>query len=405
MKLPRKIPGYVTVRIEGFGIERFINICKNHNIPLYKLRFSENTSTVTLKSSNFRKICSFRKNANVKLRIISKTGMPFFLFFYRKRWLFVVGIFLCIGIHGFLSNFLWEIDVEGNSFYSDKTIKEYISSNNIVYGTPTRNISCNEIETLIRENFEKVTWVSATLKGARLTINLKENPDASSIVNNTSPWDIVAKKDGTIESIITRKGTPIVKAGDEVKKGDVLVMSRVDYTNESGEIFGTEYVSADSDIVIKTVNNFETCILRNYDKKQYTGNNKTFTSIKAGTYCISFPKMKCNFELFDTVTEYVPLDKSDRILPVTYIYTTYKEYELVPSEYTDEELTERLQEEFNNNIHKLEENGIQIIDNSVKIDLNADKGSLTGTITLLEKATGTKEPVINNEQPEGTASE
>ena len=34
--------------------------------------------------------------------------------------------------------------------------------------------------------------------------------------------------------------------------------------------------------------------------------------MKAGTYCISFPKMKCNFELFDTVTEYVPLDKSDR---------------------------------------------------------------------------------------------
>ena len=48
--------------------------------------------------------------------------------------------------------------------------------------------------------------------------NIKEENGGRTDDNDTSESDICAAEDGYIVSIITRSGTPIVKAGDEVKK-------------------------------------------------------------------------------------------------------------------------------------------------------------------------------------------
>ena len=42
--------------------------------------------------------------------------------------------------------------------------------------------------------------------------------------------DLVAAKDGTITEIITRNGVPLVKAGDSVKKGQILVSGQFRFT-------------------------------------------------------------------------------------------------------------------------------------------------------------------------------
>ena len=45
--------------------------------------------------------------------------------------------------------------------------------------------------------------------------------------------DLVADRDCTIVSIVTRNGIPAVKAGSKVKKGDILVSGRVEMKNDS----------------------------------------------------------------------------------------------------------------------------------------------------------------------------
>ena len=54
-----------------------------------------------------------------------------------------------------------------------------------------------------------------------------------------TPKDIIATKDGIIRTIFVRTGTALVKPGDTVKEGDVLVSSKVSCTNESMEEIDT----------------------------------------------------------------------------------------------------------------------------------------------------------------------
>ena len=67
-------------------------------------------------------------------------------------------------------------------------------------------------------------------------------------------------------------------------------------------------------------------------------------------------------------------------------YTTYREYELVESEYTDEELQNILEKKIDNYIEKLKENSIQTESKSVNIRLYSESAVAEGTITTVEPA-------------------
>ena len=94
-------------------------------------------------------------------------------------------------------------------------------------------------------------------------------------------------------------------------------------------------------------------------------------------------------------------------LPITYAYFYYKEYNITTSEYTDEELEAILNANLANYIEKIQENGIQIIQNSVKIDIGSEAGQASGTLLIRTPATVHIAPAINpaTEESEGTSNE
>lgn len=65
--------GYVYVSVEGFFIERFINICRNKNIVLQDLHI-ENNAYIRFKllKSDFKELRHIAKNAKCKIKIEKK---------------------------------------------------------------------------------------------------------------------------------------------------------------------------------------------------------------------------------------------------------------------------------------------------------------------------------------------
>ena len=108
-------------------------------------------------------------------------------------------------------------------------------------------VDCPGIVKNIREEYNDIVWVSASVDGSRLKIQIKENEDtllgsADNVENRETetenddkakgivsdelhPTDLIASADGVITSIVTRSGIPQVHAGDQVKKGDILVLA------------------------------------------------------------------------------------------------------------------------------------------------------------------------------------
>ena len=97
----------------------------------------------------------------------------------------------------------------------------------------------------LRKEYNDIVWVSASLDGSRLKIQIKENEDALPIISSTQtdslPVDLIASTDGIITNLITRTGIPQVHIGDSVTKGTLLVSGRIDILDDSGEITGYQY--------------------------------------------------------------------------------------------------------------------------------------------------------------------
>ncbi len=401
MKISQYIQGYVRIEITGVGTERFLNICTNNQITLYAINIHELSIECIVKASDFKKLKSPCRIARVHIKIIDKKGLPFIYLKNKTRYFFMVGIIIFISIYFFMSRHIWRITVNGTSFYSEESIYDFLKEKNITNGVRKDAIACQTIEEDIRKAFDDISWVSADINGVVLNINIKEITNKKPVDAKDSSCDICASKSGIIESIITRIGTPIVKAGDEVVAGDVLVMSKVESKNESEEVFNTRYVNADADILIRTEYIYNDTVQRNYDMKEYTGKEHITEIVRIGNRIFQNGFKKCDFELYDVYTDYSPVKMYESaILPVIYENIHYKEYTLTPAVYSDEEMTGILQANLDKYIKNLQENSIQIVSDSVKINTNASGASAEGTITVIEAATTTAPPVID--EPKGT---
>ena len=83
------IIGYIRVSIEGYYIERFINICRNNKITIWNLKRNKNVRLeLNIATRDLRKIAKIAKQTKCKMKILNKKGLPFLFNKYKKDFSF-----------------------------------------------------------------------------------------------------------------------------------------------------------------------------------------------------------------------------------------------------------------------------------------------------------------------------
>ena len=118
---------------------------------------------------------------------------------------------------------MWDIDITGEMRHTDEEIREYLKDIGVYEGMITKNVDGNAIEKSIRNTFNDISWVSVELSGCNIHIKLLEADVMEDKSNKNEGYSsIVAASSGIVDKIMTRSGTPLVRPGDEVEKGQVL---------------------------------------------------------------------------------------------------------------------------------------------------------------------------------------
>ncbi len=397
----RYLKGYVKIRIQGFSPERFLNMCSYHDIYIWGLVPVGNGYEMYISITDFRRLKPLARKTHSKVTLIKRCGFPFFLFHYRKRKLFFFGLLICIILLKVYSLFIWDIHFEGNEKWPDETLAEYLKSQGVAPLMLKSEVDCPGIVKNIRKEYNDIVWVSASVDGSRLKIQIKENDDTllnesgdentekkTSAAGKEGPTDLIAKADGVITSIVTRSGVPQVHAGDEVTKGDILVLGRVDVVNDSGEVTGYQYQQSDADIFADTELEYTDSIPRTYQEKVYDDKKRYQAYIRAGDFRISVGTISNQYENSElTVTEHQLKAGENFYLPFSWGIKKVRSYTFHEKTYTEEEIREILSGNFQRFCKDLEEKGIQIRENSVKIHLYADSASASGPLYLNERIT------------------
>lgn len=387
--------GCVRVRLEGLSPERFFNLCGAAGIEVWDVTSIGGAYEFFIGIRDFFSCGPFAKKAKVRLRVQKKSGLPFFLYKNRARKLWALGLSGFFILLYALSLFVWDIEYQGNEKYTDDELGHFLESMEIGCGIPKSDVSCEGIEEALRNEFEGITWVSARLSGTRLYVHIKENEVPLEVpVKDETPCDLTAAYDGVITSIVVRSGIAMVKAGDTVEKGQVLVSGRLPVTDDSETVVAEHLIRADADVTarIRRTETKEIPVWHRKEVKTGVVRKGIFLDISGHSFVWILPDFKKT--QWKTVTEQGRLRLfGDFYLPVDYGFITSFEVCPYDEKYTEAELY-RMAENFKQELSEnLLQKGVQIIENNVRILV--DGSSCQFVAELLTEETIEERSTIN----------
>lgn len=199
------------ISIKGLNVERvvFPVLIESCAYDIHRENFDFITCKVTSKSYKNIK----QKLKNYEIKIIDRFGLCYLPYFLLKNIGIFAGVFICLVMNFAMSFFTFNIKVVGDSnLYND--VYTVLNEQNVDISKATND----EIKDVIENNLENVSLVSVAKKGTTLVISIKEKT-----ILDTQFVPIYAPDNMMITSIKVLQGTPVVKVGDIVKKGDILV--------------------------------------------------------------------------------------------------------------------------------------------------------------------------------------
>lgn len=392
------VPGFVRVSVKGQQCQRFVNLCRGREMDLKRIiRTGETELQLTMKAADFLQISPLRRKTGVHIHILKKRGPLFFLLFCKRRKMIPAGFLAVFCLLFFLSGRVWNVEIRGNILNPTTQLMGFLKEQGIHFGMPRKKISCSALAASLRREFPEITWVSAGFSGTGLRFEIREGSVGEKAEPEEKSCSLFSTLDGVIDSMVTRQGTPLVRAGDEIKKGQELVSGIVDITDDSQEVIRYEYVQADADIyVCHSIAYYDTFPL-DIEKKVRSGKKKTtiFFQLGSSFLDLSSPQQQnedrliCRKSLFSTGIFQVPFSLG--------IITTNR-FELRKERLTEDAAKKQAIQRLYTYEEKLIEKGVQISENNVKIEINHQDCVSRGTLTVIER-TGREAPTEKKTQP------
>ena len=384
------ILGYVNIKVEGFFIERFINICISKKILLWNIKRKKSTIMyANIGINDYKKIKPIAKKTKSRISIQNKKGLPFVVHKYRKRKIFV-GLLAIIFIALFvMSKFIWNIEIKGNNQISKAEILEELNKQGLKIGAYKGKINSNSIINRVRLDRDDIAWMGIDLEGTNAIVEIKETSKAPEIINENEYCNIVSNKEGMITKINAQNGTAVVKEGDIVKKGDILVQGYLE-----GKYTGIRYVHAKADIEAKIWYSKKEKVFLKQQIQVPTGATEEKYTLNINNFKINFYKTLSKFENYDTINENKKLMIfSNFYLPIEIIKKTNYEYVNEEKIYTEEELIQLTQEKIEEELEEEISQKENIINKQTNVYPNEDYIEVEVIYEVLENI-GNKDKII-----------
>ena len=188
------------------------------------------------------------------------------------------------------------------------------------------------------------------------------------------------------QKLVHGNGTVMVKEGDVVKKGDVLIAGKME-----GKYTGIRYVHANGDVYANVWYSDKAEVQLKQTKQERTENVEKKYSIKINYFKINFYKKLSNFEKCDTIEEEKKLKIfSNFYLPFSIIEYTNYEMRDTQIEYSLQEAKELAIKQAEDKVKSQIEDKEKILDTHVTVTQKEGKVEAEVICEVLEDI-GTKE--------------
>lgn len=384
------ILGYVRVSVEGYYIERFINVCKKKEIMIWNLKRKENVElSFNVSINDFRQVVKIAKKMQCNVSIVAKKGLPFLFNKYKKRKIFFLFLFVLIVLLVICSNFVWNVQIDVVDGEVLENIQQDIDECGLSVGKLKCKINAKEIINKVRLRRNDISWMGIEFKGTNAIVKVVKAVAKPDIVDENDFSSVVSDKEGVITKISAQNGTAAVNVGDTVKVGTPLI-----YGWMEGKYTGLRYVHATGEIEAKVWYTKKELIPFSVTEKRETGRKENKYKIKFNNFEINLSKRLSKFQIYDTIdAENKIRIFSDFYLPISLVKNVNIELEEYDKKYSVQEAKDlgikTLQEKIDKQIADKE----KIVNKVITTEEQEDGIEVIVTYEVLENL-GTNEKIV-----------
>ena len=225
-------------------LNRFIKKCIDNNINLYNISYVKDKMVVLIDVKDYLKIK--RLNYYSKIRVVKYDGLLNIKKIIKDNMFYISVIFLSFIWMNLLTNYIVDIEIIHSNSGIRRLLKEELDKNNVKKFSLAYSFEelDNITKKILADNKNNLEWVSIKKDGMKYIVKAEERIIKSEVVSD-KPRDIVASKDAYITKVIGSKGNVLVRQGEYVKKGTVLISGKITLyedvkgvTSASGSVYG-----------------------------------------------------------------------------------------------------------------------------------------------------------------------
>ena len=347
--LLRFFRGYLDIRLEGVYSEKVLSILAEKRISVWRLKYSHGSITARILCKDYKLLRSIRKNTGVKVKIVEKHGYPFFARKYKKRTGFMAGAIVFFVLLKLLSTFIWVINVEGNKKISSSEIVKTLNSIGISEGMKITDIDAKYSAQSLLLMRNDLAWASLNIEGCVLNVDVSEIKER---INDDDdyPTNLVARTDGIIRKIDAVSGNVVVKVGENVHKGDVIVSGIIE------SLSSTVFVRSNAIITAQVEKEYSKKVGYTQEFKQKTGkiSNQRIVNILGIKIPLFLAKRQPQADVTNSIRQ---LSLLNRKIPIRVFEKQYRYYKKDKLFFTEEELKNQLSSELKNYLESTEIEG------------------------------------------------
>lgn len=250
----------------------------------------------------------------------------------------ISAMILSLIITAFLSSVVWDVRVSGSETLDESEVVDMLKDCGFGVGDIWFMADRSKLEYDLLNKNQKIAWVNINRRGTvayiRIIESKSEQPEDKPIEEGYS--NIVATVDCVIEEITVKRGTAVVKPGDVVKKGDLLVAGILPAEAGGG------FCHAEASIIGRVHDTVSVEMPRNYEKKTYIGKRITEIKLNFFNFSVNIFKIYGNLtnscDIIEDEITYTHQGKSRLPFSLTVAYLPV--FDIEDADYTDEELVD-----------------------------------------------------------------
>ncbi|MFB1080626.1 sporulation protein YqfD [Jeotgalibacillus sp. JSM ZJ347] len=370
----------VKVKLSGKSSSLVLNRLLLNKVSLKDIVYVDGNVTFIIRYTDLYQLRKVVRRSGCSVSISSEGKNHKVVSFIRTHVPSIAAFLLTVFIFLQAFQYIWAVEITGATPEIRDEAAEVLSNNGIKPGVRHSDLLLNQQSSaVLYKEIEQLSWSDFERKGSKLIVSLREK-DFLQQSEQDKPLHLVASKTGTIHTLSVSSGTPAVKRGDVVEKGEILVSG---YIGREGY---EKAVRANGTVTAQTWYTVSVNMPVKSKVKKFTGQTYSKYALQFKGFQTPYTAYKKNpFEKQLKQSEMKNLSVFGFDLPVQLLEHQYKEVTEIETAFSEEQYRELLKGIARKNVLTTAEGNGQILEEKIlHEDIENGKVKLTIFYEVLE---------------------